>query len=131
MQYQTNPLKNSNLALISLKGSVRSIAEQQTLINEICQIVCMSIPNMNDLKRDLGLLEHVVNLALNHSAKSEIDVKAVVLQVMIRLFPELNSEADHQLLSQQIDYIIRASKTVGKIGVVKKIFKSVSGYLRK
>ena len=128
---QMNPLKNSSLNLISLKGNALKTSEIQNLVNDIIVIINSKIPNVNSLKRDISLVDNVVQLASNHDSKSDIDVADVALLAMTTIFPELNNLADIEILKAQINFVIESSKTVSKLSTSKKLFKNSVNWLKK
>lgn len=127
---QSNPLKNPSLTLVPLKGVMATKTNQSFLIQEIVNIL-KEIPNLNDMKGSLTLLDNICLLVENHSQKTKIDKKQAVISIIIQLFPEMNNESSLKKLSQDIDELVSISKYVKKIPFMKKSFKMLSSYVQK
>ena len=127
---QSNPLKNSSLTLVTLKGVMAVKTNQSNLIQDIITIL-RDIPNLNDLKGSLTLLDNICLLVENHSQKTKIDKKQTTISIIIQLFPEFNNENSLKKFSQDIDELVSISKYVKKIPFMKKSFKQLSSYIQK
>ena len=127
---QSNPLKNPSLVLIPLKGVMAVKTNQSNLVQDIITIL-KEIPNLNELKGSITLLDNICLLIENHDQKTKVDKKQTAINIMIQLFPELNNDKDMKKLSQDIDEIISISKYVKKIPMFSKLSKQISAYVQK
>ena len=118
-------LKTDNLPKLKLSKTAKSII----LCNEIKTFIINDIkliPNYETMKTDLELVKHICNMVEELNKKKvdpKIDKKAIVLDVLKILFPELSVEQT-MMIDTFIDFICQ-NDLISKISSVSKFVGSL------
>ena len=118
-------LKTDNLPKLKLSKTAKSII----LSNEIKTFIINDIkliPNYETMKTDLELVKHICNMVEELNKKKvdpKIDKKAIVLDVLKILFPELSVEQT-MMIDTFIDFICQ-NDLISKISSVSKFVGSL------
>ena len=113
--------KNTNLSLVSAKGALKAKIGSNLLFKDIINQI-QSFGDINDLKNDKTLLEHICKLVENaDSVKLEgKDKRDLVIKILIHLFPVLNNEQDIKNIGNDIDYLC-SKDIVKQVSIVTKV----------
>ena len=118
-------LKTTNLPKLKLSKTAKSTI----LSNEIKTFIINDIkliPNYETMKTDLELVKHICNMVEELNKKKvdpKIDKKAIVLDVLKILFPELSVEQT-MMIDTFIDFICQ-NDLISKISSVSKFVGSL------
>ena len=118
-------LKTGNLPKLKLSKTAKSTI----LSNEIKTFIINDIkliPNFELMKTDLELVKHIANMVeeLNRTAVDpKIDKKAIVLDVIKTLFPDLSTDQT-MMIDTFIDFICQ-NDMVNKLSTVSKFVGSL------
>ena len=118
-------LKTDNLPKLKLSKTAKSII----LSNEIKTFIINDIkliPNYETMKTDLELVKHICNMVEELNKKKvdpKIDKKAIVLDVLKILFPDLSVEQT-MMIDTFIDFICQ-NDLISKISSVSKFVGSL------
>ena len=118
-------LKTANLPKLKLSKTAKSII----LSNEIKTFIINDIkliPNYETMKTDLELVKHICSMVEELNRKEvdpKIDKKAIVLDVLKILFPELSVEQT-MMIDTFIDFICQ-NDLISKISSVSKFVGSL------
>jgi len=118
-------LKTGNLPKLKLSKTAKSTI----LSNEIKTFIVndiMLIPNFETMKTDLELVKHICNMVQELNRKEvdpKIDKKAIVLDVLKILFPDLSIDQT-MMIDTFIDFICQ-NDMVNKLSSVSKFVGSL------
>lgn len=118
-------LKTGNLPKLKLSKTAKSII----LSNEIKTFIVddiMKIPNFELMKTDLELVKHICAMVQELNRKDvdpKIDKKAIVLDVIKTLFPDLS--VDHTMMIDSFIDFICQNDLINKISTVSKFVGSI------
>ncbi len=119
-------LKTGNLPKLKLSRSAKSIV----LSNEIKTFIVNDIkliPNFETMNTDLELVKHICNMVEELNRKEvdpKIDKKAIVLDVLKILFPDLSVDQT-MMIDAFIDFICQ-NDMVSKLSSVSKFVGSIT-----
>ena len=107
--------------LIKKKGTLRLHSEINDIIARVSLLI-KEIPEFHLLKGNHDLCVYVLNLVTNMVKSKSIDVEAIVIQVMTKVF-ELN-DAEVANLKEQIAYL-QSSGAVQRVSNLKLLYNAI------
>ena len=124
----------ATLNMIKPKNSVKDHKANGDVVGLIIKRFT-SRTNLKDLKNDLELLDEVCRCVINTyeptaSKTPELDQENMIVDIMIKLFPELNNENDISKMRLSIKYLLN-NNNIQKIATSTKLGKSVVSWLKK
>jgi basic membrane lipoprotein Med (substrate-binding protein (PBP1-ABC) superfamily) len=129
-------LKNSGLSAVKLSKSAKKITAHSDLLEDIV-VVMKDMSSLKELKETqlFEVVKRVCELIENadyQTSKDELklDKKAIAINAIVMLFPDLNNEKDKNYISQAIDTLCQ-SKIIKKNSVFRKVVKFVVPWLKK
>jgi hypothetical protein len=116
-------------SLIRPKNSLKRAITKNKIFEEIISEL-QKIADLPILKLDLELLSYVCNLVENLvKKKTQIDKKALVLEIFSKLFPDISTD-DIQQIDKNIEYLFENGK-INKLAAVVYCSKCLFEYLKK
>jgi hypothetical protein len=117
-----------NLEIIKPKNSLKNFQTESLLIQDIV-LKIKQIPSFNELKNNVDLVEHILQLIVNNvSPKLKINVMDVAIKIISSLFTLDSNEI--KVLEKLIDYLIER-KIIKKKGNLKYIWSNVKWFIKK
>jgi hypothetical protein len=116
---ETNPLPT-----IKIKNSIKVFTKTNILVDKLIKHI-QTIPNYQNLKNDLELLEYICQMIEqlikkgNRKKQNKIDKKQLVINVLQQLF-QLNP-TEIQIVDKTIEYFV-SNGIVKKKTIFKKLF---------
>jgi hypothetical protein len=120
-----NQLKTKNLPKLKLSKTAKSTI----LTNQIRDFIVADIskiPNFETLKTDLELIKHICNMIENLEKTDldpKIDKKAIALDVIKSLFPDLTTDQT-MFIDSFIDFVV-SNSMVSKMSTMTNILGSI------
>jgi hypothetical protein len=120
-----NQLKTKNLPKLKLSKTAKSTI----LTNQIRDFIVADIskiPNFETLKTDLELIKHICNMIENLEKTDldpKIDKKAIALDVIKSLFPDLTTDQT-MFIDSFIDFVV-SNSMVAKMSTMTNILGSI------
>ena len=116
-------LPTPTLPLVALKNSLHSHVLEQSIIAQILEAM-RKIPNIDKLKNDMEIVNHVCNLvenmiSNNKKANVPLDKKQLVIKILTQLFNLNPSEI--QVATTSIDYLVNNNLIV-KESLLRKAY---------
>jgi hypothetical protein len=126
-----NTDRNPDLALINAKGKLASVIGSNQLEADILTIIG-SYGDISSLQHEKSLLHDICKRVENaQSVKLSSDEKmALVVKILIRLFPLLNNEKDLNVIKSDIEWLYSRGY-VKQVSLFKKLKIGVIGFLKK
>jgi hypothetical protein len=123
---ETNPLPN-----VKIKNSIKIFTKTNILVDKLIKHI-QTIPNYQNLKNDLELLEYICQMIEqlikkgNRKKQNKIDKKQLVINVLQQLF-QLNP-TEIQIVDKTIEYFV-SNGIVKKKTIFKKLFSCLADQL--
>jgi hypothetical protein len=114
----TNPLK-----LVQLKRSLLGYYSHAQIVQNILDHIS-SLGNLNEIKKDPEYVLYVCRLveSCDFKGKKKPNKKQIVLDVICRLYPEMNNETDLKSLDTLIEFLHANKRIIG----VSRFYRCVS-----
>ena len=125
-------MTQTTLPIVALKNSVQSHVLEQTIFTSILDDL-RKVPNLEKLRNDVELVNHVCNLvenmmSNNSKAKIKIDKKKLVVNILTKLF-NLNPQ-ETTFVETSIDHLFNNDMIV-KQHILRKVFNITSAWVIK
>ena len=120
-----NQLKLGNLPQLKMSKTAKTTILTQQIIEFIVNEVKV-IPNFQTMSTDLHLMHHICNVIENLERKDlepKLDKKALFLDIVKQLFPDLNTN-QLSFLDNFADFIC-ASNLIAKVTTMQKVHQLV------
>jgi hypothetical protein len=123
---ETNPLPT-----VKIKNSIKIFTKTNVLIDQLIKHI-QTIPNYQNLKNDIELIEYICQLVEqmikkgNSDKSNKIDKKQIVLTVLQQLFALNPSELLN--VTNQIEYLV-INGIIKKKALFSKLFDCLKGQL--
>ena len=121
--------QNSNLSLVPLKRTLGKHKNRNQLIDDAINILT-AIQNLDNLKRDPELILYIARLVENGDPIKDVDKDQLIVDVLIKLFPDLNNLQDVANIKNMIEFL-RSNKRVKKISTIVSTAKKFGGWIFK
>ena len=108
--------------LVKKCGTLKLHTEINDIIARVCLLI-KEIPEFHLLKGNHDLCVYVLNLVTNMVKSKTIDVEAITVQVLTKVF-ELNDAETANLIREQIQYL-QSSGAVKRISNLKLLYNAV------
>ena len=114
----TNPLK-----LVPLKRSLLGFHSHAQIVENIVNHI-QSLGNLDEIKKDPEYVLYVCRLveSCDFKGKKKPDKKQIVLDVLCRLYPEMNNQSELKSLDILIEFLHANKRIIG----VSKFYRVVS-----
>jgi hypothetical protein len=121
--------QNSNLSLVPLKRTLGKHKNRNQLIDDAITIL-KAIQDLDNLKRDPELILYIARLVENGDPIKDVDKDQLIVDVLVKLFPDLNNLQDVANIKNMIEFL-RSNKRVKKISTIVSTSKKIGGWLFK
>ena len=121
--------QNSNLSLVPLKRTLGKHKNRNQLIDDAINILT-AIQNLDNLKRDPELILYIARLVENGDPIKDVDKDQLIVDVLIKLFPDLNNLQDVANIKNMIEFL-RSNKRVKKISTIVSTSKKIGSWILK
>ena len=121
--------QNSNLSLVPLKRTLGKHKNRNQLIDDAINILS-AIQNLDNLKRDPELILYIARLVENGDPIKDVDKDQLIVDVLIKLFPDLNNLQDVANITNMIEFL-RSNKRVKKISTIVSTSKKIGSWILK
>ena len=119
---------SDSLANVKFKHSLKSFSKENKLITAIIEEI-KKIPNYEQLKTNIEIIEHILQLIINGVYPTDdIDVRVVATKILNTLFTY--SLPEQTLIEESIKYLT-SNKIIKKRSYAVKLFKSISDAIKK
>ena len=120
---------SDSLANVKFKNSLASFSKENRLITAIVEEI-KKIPNYEQLKSNIEIIEHILQLIINgiHPTNDDIDVRVVATKILNTLFTY--SLPEQTLIEESIKYLT-SNKIIKKRSYIVKLFNSVKHTIEK
>ena len=115
-------MSNTTLQIVSVNKPLDSFINENLLIKDIVDKI-KSIPNFDNLKNDIKLVEHILQIIINHNTSLKSDIKDIATKVILSIFPDTNQ----QVLKVNIDFLIDIDH-IKAVSLVRRYYRSITGF---
>ena len=113
-------MSNTTLQIVSVNKPLDSFINENLLIKDIVDKI-KSIPNFDNLKNDIKLVEHILQIIINHNTSLKSDIKDIATKVILSIFPDTNQ----QVLKANIDFLIDIDH-IKAVSLVRRYYRSIT-----